>query len=77
MLTGWVRCYDKGAGGYAVKTLDGVADDKGNADGIAVLNFSQAQKAARETHAELAQAAKAAAPEVGKPLRSARLSRPM
>jgi len=75
---GWVRCYDKGAGGYAVKTLDRVADDKGNADGIAVLNFSQAQKAAREKHTELAQAAKAAAaPEVGKPLRSARLSTPM
>jgi len=46
----WVVRSYAGAGVYKVETI-AVADDKADADGATVLNFSQAQAAARERHA--------------------------
>jgi integrase len=46
-----MRCY-LGAGGYKVETI-ATADDSADADGVAVLDFRQAQRAIREKHVEL------------------------
>src|SRR5262249_21968985 len=60
----WVaRCY-MGEGGYKVETI-GTADDKADADGIAVLDFRQAQAIAREKHVEYARIAKGFPPSDG------------
>jgi integrase len=48
----WVVRVYVGGGSYRVERL-GIADDKADADGIAVLNFSQAQKAARKAHVKI------------------------
>ena len=47
-----------GEGIYVVETLDGVADDTADADGVAVLSFAQAQVVAREMHVGRIRAAK-------------------
>jgi integrase len=51
-----------GAQAYEVVTLPGVADDRGDADGLTVLSFRQAQAIARRLHSERAHLA------AGKPL---------
>src|SRR5262249_41504719 len=44
----WVTRIYLGAQSYRVENIDGVADDFTDADGVAVLNFKQAQDKARE-----------------------------
>ena len=51
-----VRCY-VGEGEYKVQTI-GTADDKADADGVAVLDFRQAQALAREKHVEYVRVSK-------------------
>ena len=53
----WVMRRYLGDGKYEVKTI-GTADDKADADGAAVLDFSQAQMAVRAKHAERTRIAK-------------------
>jgi integrase len=53
----WVMRWYAGKGGYKVETL-GTADDVADADGVAVLSFSQAQAMAREKRVALDRAAK-------------------
>jgi len=62
----WVVRYYLDNGKYEVETLDGVADDKADPDGIAVLPFAQAQQLARRKHGER-QAAARAEPPAGPP----------
>jgi integrase len=62
----WVARHYIGNGVYKVETLDGVADDKADADGIAALSFAQAQALARKKHLELITAA-TAPPESERP----------
>jgi integrase len=57
----WVVRYYLADGKYEVETLDGVADDKADPNGIAVLSFSQAQQLARNKHGERKAAARTAA----------------
>jgi len=45
----WVLRWYRGEGGYKVETI-GTADDKADADGVAVLSFAQAQALCRERH---------------------------
>lgn len=45
----WVVRWYVGEQQYKVETLDGIADDHQDADGIAILSYSQAQAKARET----------------------------
>jgi len=53
-------------GHYRVETI-GTADDKADADGVAVLDFAQAQQAARDRHKVLARRAKGLPAEDGGP----------
>ena len=53
----WVVRFYIGEGGYKVETI-GTADDKADADGVAVLDFRQAQAFAREKHVEHVRLAK-------------------
>jgi integrase len=53
----WVLRWYKGAGGYGVETI-GTADDKADADGVAVLSFAQAQAVCRARHVAHTRAAK-------------------
>jgi hypothetical protein len=62
----WVVRYYLDNRKYEVETLDGVADDKADSDGIAVLSFAQAQQLARKKHAAR-QAAARAEPPAGPP----------
>jgi integrase len=62
----WVVRYYLDNGKYEVETLDGVADDKADPDGIAVLSFAQAQQLARKKHGAR-QAAARAEPPAGPP----------
>lgn len=48
----WVVRWYKGKQDYRVESLDGIADDVMDADGNRVLNFSQAQAAARKLFVE-------------------------
>ena len=54
----WVVRYYLDNGKYEVETLDGVADDKADPNGIAVLSFSQAQQLARNKYGERQAAAR-------------------
>ena len=54
----WVLRRYVGEGTYVVETLNGVADDTADADGVAVLSFAQAQAIAREKHVGHVRAAK-------------------
>jgi integrase len=58
-----VRAY-AGAQSYRVQTI-GTADDVADADGVAVLNFSQAQAMARQRRAELSREAAGLSPSTG------------
>ena len=58
----WVVRYYLDDGKYEVETLDGVADDKADPNGIEVLSFSQAQQFARKKHGERQAAARADPP---------------
>jgi len=48
----WVVRVYVGAGAYRVERL-GTADDRADADGVAILNFRQAQEAARKAHVKM------------------------
>jgi integrase len=48
----WVARIYGGDGGYEVKTIGGIADDKQDADGRAVLDYGQALEAARALYVE-------------------------
>ena len=49
----WIGRFPRGKGRYADQRL-GIADDLGDADGIAVMDFNQARAAARNWSAEQA-----------------------
>jgi integrase len=49
----WVARIYNGSGGYDVKTIDGIADDKQDADGRAVLDYGQALAKARGLYVEV------------------------
>ncbi|SNB54412.1 Site-specific recombinase XerD [Rhodoplanes sp. JGI PP 4-B12] len=53
----WVVRHYVGGQAYEVETLDGGADDRTDADGVAILNFRQAQQKARELMQRRAHAA--------------------
>jgi integrase len=53
----WVVRLYIGEGGYRVETI-GTADDKADPDGVAVLDFRQAQALARERHVEYVRVAR-------------------
>jgi integrase len=57
----WVVRYYLDDGKYEIQTLDGVADDKADANGIAVLSFSQAQHLIRKKDGERKAAARTGA----------------
>ena len=63
----WLIRRYQGAGKYAVETL-AAADDYSDADGAAILNFHQAQEAARARVAAIAEAAKSSPYTVGNAL---------
>ena len=53
----WVMRWYIGDGDYKLETM-GVADDLADADGVAILDFKQAQALIRQRHVELVRAAK-------------------
>lgn len=60
----WVMRWYVGEGEYRVETI-GTADDSADADGVAILDFRQAQALLREKHVKLARIAKGMPAEVG------------
>jgi integrase len=58
----WLARFYIGAQAYEVMTLPGVADDHGDADGLTIVSFRQAQALARKLHSERAHRA------AGKPM---------
>jgi integrase len=64
----WLARYYLGERRYEIEVLPGVADDHGDADGLTVLDFGQAQARARKRHSEQAHQA------AGKPMPGAVLT---
>lgn len=64
----WVARWYVGNEQYRVETLDGIADDNADADGVRVLSFAHAQAAARKLHAAAAAAAADAPQQRKEPL---------
>jgi integrase len=60
----WVVRWYAGDGGYRVETI-GTADDKADADGVAVLGYAQAQAVARKKRVERERAARGLPAEAG------------
>jgi integrase len=60
----WVMRWYVGEGDYRLETV-GLADDTADADGVAVLDFKQAQGLIRQRHVELVRVAKGLPPQDG------------